>query len=125
MRSPDGKIEVVKARDLVDPAKFLWAGCIEIPGTAFRLAGRVFGEPMVFSPDSRFLAATEHFSDATHYDGSSRVVVFDFFHGRETIVCTEMQGSIESLRWVDTTSLHIGAHSHLHGSREHSWRRAA
>ena len=125
MRSPDGKIEVLKTRDLVDPAKCAWAGCIEIPGNSFRLAGRVFAEPMVFSSDSRFLAATEHFADASHYDGSSRVVVFDFIRGREIIVCTEMQGSIQSLRWTDVASLSIAAHSHLHGAREHVWRAAA
>jgi hypothetical protein len=122
MRSPNGKIEIVKTRDLVEPGKGAWVGMIEIPGSNFRVANRAFSEPIAFSADSRFLAATELFSDDTHYDGSSRVIVFDFTNRKEIIVYTEKQGSIESLRWTDTTSLCIGAHSHLFGAREHTWK---
>ena len=124
MTSPDGKIKVIR-RSLGNPgASRDFGGAIEIPGTTFRVSERFFCDPMVFSGDSRFLAASESFSDDPSYDNSSRALVFDFEKQKEIIVYTEKRGGITTLQWT-SGSLRIGAHSSLHGASEHVWKPAS
>lgn len=120
MTSPDGKIEVIR-RSLGDPGGSReFGGAIEMPGDAFRVRGRFFYDPMVFSEDSRFLAVAESYSDSSSYDNSSRVIVFDFTRRKEITVYVEKSGSITTLTWTDHM-LRIGAHSNLHGAKETIW----
>ena len=121
MHSPNGKIEVVRHSTGTYRGAPNWSGSIEIPGRSFKLAKRSFYDPMAFSTDSRFLAATESFSNGVSYDNSSRVVVFDFEKSKEIIVYTEAQGGIEEILWSDSLLL-IKARSNVHGPREHRWK---
>src|SRR6266511_5133708 len=112
MRSPDGNVEIVRKKNFAVPeAGSIWCGWIEIPGHEFLLRGRRFTDPMVFSSNSRFFAATELTGGSQHY---YRVVVFDFITDRQTIAHEERSerpedlGIICSLRWADDTTLRIG-----------------
>jgi hypothetical protein len=127
MRSPDGNIEVVRKKNLSKSEK-TWSGCIEIPGHQFRLRGRKFTDPMVFSPNSRHLALTEFTATDQQI---SRVVVLDFITGREIIVYNEKAERIEdmacvtSLRWTDNATLRIGTYAAAHlsdGERFRIWK---
>jgi hypothetical protein len=122
MRSPDGNIEVVRKKNFSKNEK-MWCGWIEIPGHRFLLRGRRFTDPMVFSPNSRFLALTE-FTEAV------RVVVLDFLTGKQLIAHDQnSDGSqkmeiVTSLRWTDDSSLRIGtfAGTFGDGERAHIWK---
>ena|SRR5205809_396398 len=128
MRSPDGNIEDVRKKNFSKNEK-IWCGWIEIPGHQFPLRGRQFTDPMVFSPNSRFLALTEF----TITDQQmSRVVVLDFITDRQTIALDEKSERIEdmasvtSLRWTDDLTLRIGtlAGDFSDGERIRIWRAA-
>ena len=124
MRSPDGNIEVVRKKNFSKSEK-TWCGWIEIPGHEFLLRGRKFSDPMVFSPNSRFLALTE-FTATDHQ--MSRVVVLDFLTERQIIVRDEKSERIEetevvtSLRWADDSTLRIGTASGDLVERVHTWK---
>ena len=110
MRSPDGNIEVVRKRNFSENEK-IWCGWIEIPGHKFLLRGRKFTDPMVFSPNSRFLALTEFIATDQQM---SRVVVLDFITNRQIMAHDEKSERIEdmeivtSLRWTEDSTLRIG-----------------
>jgi hypothetical protein len=124
MRSPDGNIEVVRKKNFSKSEK-TWCGWIETPGHEFLLRGRKFTDPMVFSPNSRFLALTEF--TATDQQ-MSRVVVLDFITERQIIVHDEKSERIEdmqavtSLRWADDSTLRIGTTSGDFVERVHTWK---
>jgi hypothetical protein len=128
MRSPDGSIEVVRKRNFAPPEVAIWCGWIEIPGHHFLLRGRKFTGPMVFSPNSRFLALTEFTCDPPQQ--VVRVVVLDFLTGRQIIVHDEkserlgVMETITSLRWTDDVTLRIGsfAGDFSEGERTHIWK---
>src|SRR5437660_9643759 len=113
MRSPDGNIEVVRKRNFSENAK-VWCGWIEIPGHQFLLRGRKFTDPMVFSPNSRFIALTEFAVDSQQL---VRVVVLDCITDRQMIAHDEKSERLEdmqtvtSLRWTDDSTLRIGTGS--------------
>jgi hypothetical protein len=121
MRSPDGKISVVRIRDVFPDKDGGWAGRIDIPGFSFRLRGRTFTEKMIFSKDSRFLAAEEIFE----VEGGGRVMVFDFV-ARKEVVIHEVKDwpstVITSLEWTDSISLRICTFSAVFGHGELVWK---
>jgi len=130
MRSPDGNIEVVRKKNFAPPDVAKWSGWIEIPGRQFPLRGRRFTDPMVFSPDSRFLALTE--LTATDQQ-MCRVVVLDFLTERQIIVYDEKSeriedmASITSLLWTDDATLRIGTFAgsdFSQGERTQIWKAA-
>ena len=117
--SPDGKIKVVRhfsghfaSRD--------FAGSIDIPGWDFQTENRLFVEPMVFSRNSRYLAAAEVVTNLGSYDSSARVVVFDFQQKKEWFVFTDESASIESLEWT-ADSLQMRVVSARLGQHEELW----
>ena len=124
MRSPDGNIEVVRKKNLSNNEK-VWCGWIEIPGHQFLLRGRRFTDPMMFSPNSRFLALTEF--TATD-EQLSRVVVLDCFTDKQFIAHEEKSERIEdmqsvtSLRWTDEATLRIATCSGDLQERVQIWR---
>ena len=129
MRSPDGNIEVVRKKNFSKDER-IWCGWIEIPGHRFLLRGRKFIDPMLFSPNSRFLALTEFIATKQQ---TSRVVVLDFMTGREIIVHEQKaeriqdMASITSLRWTDDATLRIGTMAAAHlsdGERIRIWKAA-
>src|SRR5882724_2443503 len=102
--APRGRGRVVRKKNFVAPETgSMWCAWIEIPGHQFLLRGRRFSDPMVFSSNSRFFAATEFTGGLQHY---YRVVVFDFTTDRQTIAHEERPerpedlGIISSLRWA-------------------------
>jgi hypothetical protein len=123
MRSPNGKISVVRTKDVLADEDGRWAGRIDIPGYPFRLRGRTFTDKMVFSKDSRFLAAEENFE----LEGGARILVFDFV-ARKEVVAHEVKDwtvnytVIMSLEWTDSISLRICTFSPVFGHGELVWK---
>jgi hypothetical protein len=119
MTSPDSQYEVVKHDygevRMGSPA----FGRIEIRGASFDTSGQEFGEPMAFSPDSRFLA-TELLVGTTP-DPHTRAVVFDFKRRRQIIVHDQHPGFVRRFAWSPDGLLTIVSWSHLAGEREHLW----
>jgi len=124
MRSPDGNIEIVRRKDLAPPQMARWCGLIDIPGHEFVLLGRRFSEPMIFSPNSRFLALIE-----LTVAGGSRVTVLDFSSDRE-LIAFESSGkpddmvTISSLNWAEDEALHMGIFKLREGKITKVWRPA-
>src|SRR5215813_11343659 len=123
MRSPDGNISVVRIRDVFPEEDGRWAGRIDIPGYSFRLRGRTFTEKMVFSKDSRFLAAEEKFE----LGGGPRILVFDFVARKEVVVHEVKDRAVNwtfimSLEWTDSISLRICTFSPLFGHGKLVWK---
>jgi hypothetical protein len=122
--SPDGNIQIVRKKDLAPPNFARWCGLIDIPGHDFALLGRRFSEPMIFSPNSRFLALTE-----LTVSSQSRVTVLDFSSDKELIAYESPQRPkhmvcISSLNWSEDESLIIGIFKIPEGNITTVWRAA-
>ena len=119
MKSPNGQYEVVK-HDFgeVRMGSPLF-GRIEIHGASFDMGSKEFGEPMAFSPDSRFLVTEQLFS--TVPDPHTRAVVFDFEQKRQIIVHDQNPGLLRRFTWSSDVLLTIVSWTHLVGEREHTW----
>jgi hypothetical protein len=119
MKSPNGQYEVVK-HDFgeVRMGSPLF-GRIEIHGASFDMGNKEFGEPMAFSPDSRFLVTEQLFS--TVPDPHTRAVVFDFEQKRQIIVHDQNPGLLRRFTWSSDGLLTIVSWTHLVGEREHTW----
>jgi len=119
MKSPNGKYEVV-ARNFgeVHMGSPLF-GHIEIRGASFNTGEQEFGEPMAFSPDSRFLATEQLVG--TDPDPHTRAIVFDFDKERQIIIHDQNPGLLRRFIWSSEGKLTIVSWSHLAGEREHKW----
>jgi hypothetical protein len=119
MKSPNGQYEIL-TRDYgeirMGSPEF---GIIEIRGASFITKEKVFGVPMAFSPDSRFLAAEQLIDTKT--GPHTCVVVFDFERQREIIVHDQNPGFVRRFTWSPTSLLTMVTWSHLNGEREYSW----
>jgi hypothetical protein len=122
MKSPDGTLEVIcsdYSEIRMGRAVF---GRIDIMGAPFRPEGRIFGEAMAFSPDSRFLAISELVDAA---QPASRVVVFDFGRKIERIVFSRTPSLIRKIDWPSRDEVRIHSWSLPGGDEQSSWRVAA
>ncbi|HXI71091.1 MAG TPA: hypothetical protein VNN22_12115 [Verrucomicrobiae bacterium] len=119
MKSPNGQYEVV----MHDFGELRMGsplfGRIEIRGAPFDTGDQEFGEPMAFSPDSRFLATVLLVS--TVPDPHTRAVVFDFELKRQIIVHDQNPGLLRRLTWSPDGLLTVVSWTLAVGELEHSW----
>ena len=94
MNSPDGQREVATSNYFEVRMGSPLFGSIEVRGGLAATAGRLFGEAMSFSADSRFLAIEEYLS-TSGTGPHTRVVVFDLAAGTDVVVHDPL------LRWAD------------------------
>ena len=119
MTSPNGQYEVVKhdyGEIRMGSPEF---GRIEIRGASFDTNGREFGEPMAFSPDSRFLATVQLVG--TVPGPHTRAVIFDFERRGQIIVHDQNPGFVRHFAWSPDGLLTMVTWSHVHGEREVTW----
>jgi len=97
MKSPNGQYNVILhnyGEVRMGSPSF---GRIEIQGSSFNTNNQEFGEPMAFSPDSRFLAAEQLVN--TMPGPHTRAIVFDFEKKRQIIVHNQNPGLLRRFSW--------------------------
>jgi hypothetical protein len=90
IKSPDGQREVATSNDCEYRMGSPRSGSIEVRGGLAATVGRVFGEAMSFSADSRFLAVEEYIFAVL--PPHTRVVVFDLAEGTDIVVHDQNPG---------------------------------
>jgi hypothetical protein len=123
MKSPNGQYEVVQQDYGEVRMGSPLFGRIEIRGASINTSGQEFGEPMAFSPDSRFLAAEQLVG--TNPNPHTRAVVFDIERRCQIIVHDQNPGFVRRFSWSLEGLLTITTWSHLAGEREYSWQAPA
>lgn len=118
MKSPNGKYNVL----LGDYAEIGMGspafGEITIQGATFNTQGRLFGQVMSFSLDSKFLVIDELInSEAPH----TSAMVFDFVRNRQIVVHTQTLGFIKKAEWGASNLLRITSWGRVVGHQEHLW----
>ena len=95
--SPDGKYSVEQHEDFgeIGMGSPLF-GHITINGTDARLSDGFYGEPVVFSPDSRFVALEELVETSPF---RTRLVVVELPKGKMHLVRLQPRGTVTPLRW--------------------------
>ena len=115
IESPNGKYSVEQHDDFgeigMGSPSF---GHITIRGTEGQLPDRLYGEAVVFSPDSRFVALEE--LDQTS-PFRTKLIVVELPRGRIITVRTQSQGTATPLRWATAGRLLYSTWS-LGGARE-------
>jgi hypothetical protein len=104
MKSPDNKYEVQKIDyNEVRMGSPLF-GSLKVKGSPVNLKGRLFGEPMCISPDSKYLAVQEL---NIGKDGSpnTKLVLIDLAIGNEITVRHLSGGFINPLSWESNERL--------------------
>jgi hypothetical protein len=119
MNSPDGHRKVIKAEYSEVRMGSPPFGAITVTGGHAHTKGRMFGEPMAFSRDSRYLAVEELMGVTSDGGPHTRVVVFDLDKSTEFVVHDERGGLIHEVSWDTDGSLSLVAWSYPRGRSEH------
>jgi uncharacterized protein len=116
--SADGRRAVVKSnyREIRIGAPSF--GEIAVTGGQAATSGRVFGEAMAFSDDSRYLGLAEYAGLTDDGGLHTRVVVFDLDEGTEFLAFDQPGGLIEDVRWAPDGALSVSARSPSAGPTE-------
>jgi hypothetical protein len=120
MKSPNGQYNLLKADFKEIRMGSPLFGTIELRGSRVDTQGS-FGEPMAFSPDSKFLAV-EHLVDATASGPHVQVVVLELQSQRRLVVHDQNPGLVRRFEWTADGALTITVWSHLAGENEIVWR---
>ncbi len=98
MRSPNGKFEVFKINYTEVRMGSPLFGSLDIIGSPVKLGERWFGEPMCFSPDSKYLAIQELYSSK---DGgpNTKLILIELETGKEIFVKRLKGGFLNPVKW--------------------------
>ena len=117
IRSSDGRYSVELHDDYGEIAMGSPSfGHATIHGTEGQLPDRMYGEAVVFSPDSRFVALEELF-ETTPF--RTKLIVVELPRGKIFTVQVQPQGTVTPVRWESSTRLVYTTWS-VGGSRETS-----
>ena len=120
MKSPNGQYEVerIPGKEVrMDGMEF---GRFRIKGASFDTSKMTVGNPIEFSPDSRFLAVAQLVG--TVPGPHSRALIFDFEQHRQIHVHDKNPGVIIRFAWSDDDTLTVTSWTMENGEREFTWR---
>ncbi len=116
MKSPDNKFEIQKIDYIEIRMGSPLFGQLEIIGSPIDLKERSFGEPMCFSPDSKYLAVQELLSGITPI---TKLLLIELETGREIKVRQLSRGFLNPVYWTNNSELQFESVTYsINGSKK-------
>ncbi len=104
MKSPDGKYVVKKAHYTEIRMGSPEFGEMTVEGSSVNLRGRLFGHPVSFSPDSRYLAVQELKISGVNTP-ITKLLLIDLAAGKQRTIHRLEGGFLTPLSWKDDVTL--------------------